>query len=114
MFDYMTEIETIEVDDDLTRTIKVKAHDMDSLLYAFMDECLFKFNADRFAIYDMDIDKFDTENWEIEAVTYGELFDLAKHPQGTKVKAITYSAMQIVQHDAKDGGGAEVWVIVDI
>lgn len=34
-----------------------------------------------------------------------------KHPQGTEIKAITYSAMQILVHP---DGNAELYVIVDI
>ena len=40
----------------------------------------------------------------------GEKFDLEKHPQGTEVKAITYSAMQI--HEKADR--CDLYVIVDI
>ena len=40
----------------------------------------------------------------------GATFDRGKHLAGTEVKAITYSAMQIVERE----GDAEVFVIVDI
>ena len=40
----------------------------------------------------------------------GEAFDLGKHPQGTEVKAITYSNMQIHQEVAK----TDLFVIIDI
>jgi SHS2 domain-containing protein len=38
------------------------------------------------------------------------MFSLAKHPQGTEVKAITYSAMQIL----RVGNDTHIYVIVDI
>ena len=41
---------------------------------------------------------------------YGEPFEIGKHPQGTEVKAITYSNMQIYDTDDKH----EVFVIIDI
>ena len=40
----------------------------------------------------------------------GERFERGKHASGTEVKAITYSAMQIIEQP----GDAEVFVIVDI
>jgi SHS2 domain-containing protein len=46
----------------------------------------------------------------IRSVGFGETFQLGKHPQGTEVKAITYSAMQI----NKRPNFAEVFVIIDI
>lgn len=45
-----------------------------------------------------------------KAVGFGETFDLSKHPQGTEVKAITYSAMEITERE----DFAEIYVIVDI
>ena len=50
------------------------------------------------------------DDFEIEAMGFGETFDLQKHPQGTEVKAITYSAMQINENP----NFAEVFVIIDI
>ena len=92
-----------------------------------MDEWLFTFNADPFFVpFKIEITKFnrksnDTQTEkennesddniiEIEAIGFGETFDLDKHPQGTEVKAITYSAMQV--HEKKDF--SEVFVIIDI
>ncbi|XP_032244778.1 protein archease isoform X5 [Phoca vitulina] len=40
---------------------------------------------------------------------WGEEFSLSKHPQGTEVKAITYSAMQVYYEEKP-----EVFVIIDI
>jgi SHS2 domain-containing protein len=40
----------------------------------------------------------------------GETFALATHEQGTEVKAITYSAMQVTEKP----NDAEIFVIVDI
>jgi len=56
------------------------------------------------------ITSFDRENFKISAVGFGETFDLRKHPQGTEVKAITFSNMQF--HESE--GYAEVFVIIDI
>jgi SHS2 domain-containing protein len=41
---------------------------------------------------------------------FGESYDLSKHPQGTEIKAITYSNMQIFEDKVK----TELFVIVDI
>ena len=58
----------------------------------------------------MKITEFDKSNFSIKAKGYGETFDLSKHPQGTEVKAITYSNMQIHESEKM----CEVYVIIDI
>nr|VZI28265.1 unnamed protein product [Spirometra erinaceieuropaei] len=56
------------------------------------------------------ITEFDKVNFRIKATGWGEPFQLGKHPQGTEVKAITYSNMQIYDEEGKH----EVFVIIDI
>ncbi|XP_065353727.1 protein archease isoform X2 [Cloeon dipterum] len=93
------------------RRVSVEGHDMLSLLYNFLDECLFMFNCEPFFLAKkVKIIEFDRTAWKIRAELYGEEFDLEKHPQGTEVKAITYSNMQV--HEDKPQ--KEVFVIIDI
>ena len=84
---------------------------MSSLLFALLDEFLYRFSTDEMLCKDVRIVSFNREAWTITArgydrwgstragtdthgCSYGERFSLAKHPQGTEVKAITYSNMQ--------------------
>ena len=46
---------------------------------------------------------------DIFVFSYGEEFQIGKHPQGSEVKAITYSNMQIY-----DDKTHECFVIIDI
>uniref|UniRef100_A0A671KIN3 Protein archease n=1 Tax=Sinocyclocheilus anshuiensis TaxID=1608454 RepID=A0A671KIN3_9TELE len=78
----------------------VSGDDMESLLFHFLDDWLFKFSADIFFIPRVMF--FFICRW-------GEEFNLNKHPQGTEVKAITYSAMQV--HDTEK---PEIFVISDV
>lgn len=109
MFGYMTEIETVE----LKQCFKITASgdDIESLLFHFLDELLFLFSAEPFLVCGkLEISKFDLVDFEIDCLCYGEPFQIGKHPQGTEVKAITYSAMQVIQKPTKN----EVYVIIDI
>lgn len=109
MFGYMTDLCTV----DIVRVEEITAEgdDMLGLLFHFLDELLFLMCADPyFIVKEVEILQFDRENFKIRAVGKGEEFDLSKHPQGTEVKAITYSNMQI--HDTEDKH--EVYVIIDI
>ncbi|XP_051892418.1 protein archease isoform X2 [Pristis pectinata] len=108
MFGYMTDIETVQP----LKTLEVKAegHDMLSLLYNFMTEWLYQFSAETFFIpREMKVVQIDRTNYTIRSIGWGEEFDLAKHPQGTEVKAITYSAMQIHEEESP-----QIFVIIDI
>ncbi|CAM1318696.1 ZBTB8OS (predicted) [Pycnogonum litorale] len=109
MFAYMTEIEYVQIQS--SENIEAEGHDMLSLLFHFLDEFLFVFSAEPYLIgRTVKITEFDKENFKIKATAYGEQFNLEKHPQGTEVKAITYSNMQV--HDKE--GQHEIFVIIDI
>nr|CAD7266197.1 unnamed protein product [Timema shepardi] len=127
MFAYMTEIEYVQMTE--SQDIEAEGHDILSLLFHFLDEFLFLFCAEPFFIArlanalvvlsstaeDGEIEKvkileFDRENFRIKARGYGEEFVIGKHPQGTEVKAITYSNMQVHENE----GHCELFVIIDI
>ncbi|KAM4757913.1 protein archease isoform 1-T2 [Cyanocitta cristata] len=123
MFGYMTDtgtvepVDTVEVEaegEDCTSSVenyeREKGHDMLSLLFHFLDEWLYKFSADEFFIpREVKVLHIDRMQFKIRSIGWGEEFSLDKHPQGTEVKAITYSAMQICEDEKP-----EVFVIIDI
>lgn len=109
MFGYMTDTETVEPID--TIEVESEGEDLESLLFHFLDDWLFKFSADAFFIpREVKVLQLDRMRFRIRSIGWGEEFSLSKHPQGTEVKAITYSAMQIRDDDKKP----EVLVIIDI
>lgn len=134
MFAYMTDLSTVEVDESCTRTVESSGHDAYSMLFKFMDDFLYLFCADDFVCSRLEVLELDTESLRIRARGFGEKFMLGKHPQGTEVKAITYSNMQIhapgvppvarahgseaaaaeVQVERWDDGLVHVYVIIDI
>eukprot|EP00033_Pygsuia_biforma_P004121 GCRY01004518.1.p1 GENE.GCRY01004518.1~~GCRY01004518.1.p1 ORF type:complete len:150 (+),score=23.46 GCRY01004518.1:201-650(+) len=108
MFDYITELSSINIVD--STEISISGHDLPSLLYNFMDEVLFTFSTEFFVAKKVTITDFDTENFSITVKLDGEEFELGRHPQGTEIKAITYSNMQIIENPGK----VDIYVIVDI
>ena len=109
MFGVMTDLSG--VDRIRGEDIVASGHDLESLLYNFLDECLFIFSADPFlCASEVHITEFNEDNFSIKATLHGEPFDLSKHNQGTEVKAITYSNMQIFDKP----GDCECFVIIDI
>jgi SHS2 domain-containing protein len=110
MMDYMTPLHLVEINPAQTVTLEAKGHNLLSLIYHFMDEWLYKFSTDEFIVKACEIVALDKVNWTITAVGYGETMDLTKHEQGTEVKAITFSAMQVKETPDK----TDVYVVVDI
>jgi SHS2 domain-containing protein len=132
------------------RALVRAGHDMQSLLYAFLDELLFVFLTEFMVVRELTLRRIERgATWELRATgcvrcslyrtewktalrshdctvsppaavcvcsplsrpaRRGSRFVPGRHEQGTEVKAITYSAMQIHERDAD----AEVFVIVDI
>jgi SHS2 domain-containing protein len=92
--------------------------DFDGLLFRWLDECLFLSACDPyFMAREIEIVHFDPELFQIRAILYGEEYYLYKHEQGTEVKAITYSAMQILEHtdeEMDETKRCEIFVVVDI
>eukprot|EP00658_Telonema_sp_P-2_P037764 TRINITY_DN27147_c0_g2_i1.p1 TRINITY_DN27147_c0_g2~~TRINITY_DN27147_c0_g2_i1.p1 ORF type:complete len:112 (-),score=28.09 TRINITY_DN27147_c0_g2_i1:198-533(-) len=111
MFNYMTDLRFVAATE--SRSVTVTGHDLHALLFNWLDECLFLFaGGDLFVVKHVRIGEFKktSDGLVLTASLAGERFDRGKHPQGTEVKAITYSAMQVVE--AKDK--CDVFVIVDI
>ena len=109
----ITELDTVTARLDDVREVIAEGHDMPSLLYNFLDESLYLFNAELFVTKRIRIVGFDREACTIRSLHAGERFQLGRHPQGTEVKAITYSAMRITE-DVEEHGRTDVLVIVDI
>lgn len=111
MFGYMTDIRKVEI--GAVHRIEAEGHDLQSLLFHFLDELLFLFSAEPYIVAKkVKITEFDRDDFRIRATVYGEEFIIGKHSQEAEVKAITYSAMQIL--DQPDVERPEVFVIVDI
>ena len=106
---YMTDLDTVEMSEE--QEINAEGHDLESLLFNFLDEVLFLFCAEPFLTSkEVHITELNRDDFTIKATCKGEPFDLNKHPQGTEIKAITYSNLQIYDEQKRH----EVYVIVDI
>lgn len=109
----MTELHTVEIKN--SSIIEAEGHDLESLLFKFLDELLFLFSCEPYLICSkVKILEFKSEgeDYKIKCKCFGEEFQIGKHPQGTEVKAITYSAMQIINEPERNK--FEVFVIIDI
>lgn len=110
MFDYIVPLHQINIDVSLKQTIECDGHDLDSLFFNFMDSFLFQFCTETVVCKDIQILDLDLNKFRIKAVGFGDVYNPKKHEQGTEVKAITYSNLQIIKNE----NHAEIFIIVDI
>ncbi|KAI0565003.1 Archease [Gracilaria domingensis] len=108
MSGYMVELD--EIQSNLEADISVQGHDEQSLLFNLMDECLYVFHTEQFVTKRLVVRSLDTFTWEMKVLVQGGKFDASQHSQGTEVKAITYSNMQILKEPRR----VQTFVIVDI
>ncbi|OUS42333.1 Archease protein family-domain-containing protein [Ostreococcus tauri] len=118
MFDYMTPLEDcVGAPQMRYREIRASGHDLDTLLFAFLDELLFTFHTEMLICTAVQVCEFNRDAWTIRAVVGGTTFVDGQTRQGTEIKAITYSAMKIIERETStdaEGHRAELFVIVDI
>lgn len=67
LLNYQTDITLIKIDPEETITMTVKGHDLESLLYNYMNELLFKFITDSFCAVKAEITEFDRDSFTVTA-----------------------------------------------
>ncbi|CRH03863.1 protein archease, putative [Plasmodium relictum] len=108
MFNYMCNLN--DVKSKIRRKIIVKGDNLDDLLFNFLTEFHFLYGKEYFICKNIDIIKFDKQNFLIEAIGYGDFFNSSKHECGTEIKAITKHELKIISNNEN----YEIFVLVDI
>jgi len=126
---YMTETpNAVAIDPSCDRVIEAEGRDPITLLYAFLDACLFEFTGDDFLGVQLQVLDFVAPGVPrstlpgageatspagqpcfIRVAARGERFVFGKHPQGTEIKAVTFSNMQIIVELAEGQGDVGVY-----
>lgn len=86
-----------------------KGHDLNSMVYNFLDEALYHFHARGFVMKQMKILEVNRAEWSVRALARGGIFTDGC-TKGTEVKAITYSNLRVEEGE----DSADIYVIVDI
>jgi archease family protein len=90
---------TQRVEPKVAREVVVEYDDLEGLLFKWIDELLYLFDAEKFAISrKMHLAIRRDGGYRIEATLYGESYDQEKHGfTGLIVKAMTFHMMEIKQ-----------------
>ena len=87
-----------------TRQVSLESSDREALLVDWLNHLLYLFDIDGFLGRDFQVGVLTSER--LEARVEGEIFDAARHPSKTAVKAATFHQLAIVPAD--DGWRATV------
>ncbi|KAH3759920.1 protein archease [Pelomyxa schiedti] len=109
VMNYMTPLND-SVQETQTNHVAVSGHDLENLLYTFLDEWFFLFSTEGFICKKVKITALDTTNFTIESDGVGDTFDRSRHEQGTEIKAITMHNMHLSITPSR----CDVYVTVDI
>ena len=107
MYSFMTDVDAIEETEE--RALTVNAEDLYSLMFDWLDELLFLFEAESLVMNEFNI-KVDASTFSIKGKCGGGKFDPEKHESGTIIKAVTYNMMEVEKKN-------EVWharVVLDV
>ena len=95
MIDVMIDPSTVSavIEDD----ISISASDEKALLYSWLEQLILNFDIDekiygKFKVIEI---VHEGGEWKLTAKAYGEIFDPARHPSKTEIKAVTYHKMEI-------------------
>lgn len=105
LFSLITELG--DVDEALHRDIELTAGDEESLLVAWLNELVYRFDTEGILFKRFDIIQLDDNR--LQARVYGEKVDSSKHKLKTGVKAATYHMLKVEKNN-----GCRVQVLFDI
>ena len=92
MFEVM--VNTKQIKPKIGKKIKVRAEDLKSLLFSWLNELLVYVDGDNIAFSEFDV-KVDEKKFELAANCKGEKIDRKKHETRTAVKSCTYHQMKV-------------------
>ena len=105
LFSLITELDDVE--EVLHRDIELTSSDEESLLVGWLNELIYRFDAESILFKRFDIIQLD--DTRLKARSYGEKVDSSKHKLKTGVKAATYHMLKVDKTD-----GFRVQVLFDI
>ena len=96
------------VEERETRDVRAQAANLEDLLVAWLNECLYVHEIEGFAVARVEVDT--CRDGLVHGVLHGEPLDAARHRLGTIVKAATHHHVEVRESE----GRIDVRVVVDV
>ncbi len=107
---FETMVDTSLIQPSASVHLELEAEDVDELLYDFLCELLFVFDADGMVFSKFDVSIWHDVGWKLSCECAGEHFEPLRHAPRTEVKAITLHELSV----KSTNGGRELTVVLDI
>ncbi|RLE89130.1 MAG: archease [Thermoprotei archaeon] len=102
VFEVMTDTSRVEAREE--RRIKAEGHDLEALLYDWIEQLLYYFDAEQLLFSKFRVERITpmaSGSYTLVASAWGEPYDPSRHESRTLVKAMTYHMMEIRRVDNK-------------
>ena len=87
-----------EITPDQEAEIIAKGHDIESLLYDWLEKVMLRILIDNIVLSDFKVKISESNgNYFLKGIVKGEVLDLQKHHYKVEIKAVTYHEMEIKQ-----------------
>ena len=106
LLDLMTDAKRIRPND--SRHLSVEAIDLEDLMVRWLGDLLYLYDTDRFLTTNVTFQALEPTS--LRATLRGEIFDAARHPIDTEIKAVTYHQVAVERLET----GWQARVIFDI
>ena len=94
LVDTMISVENVVAINEVS--LSINGHDLESLLYNWLDLVMLKLLVDNLALSHFKVSISELNNtYELKAIARGEPMDLVKHKYKVEIKGITYHLMEI-------------------
>lgn len=90
-----TIVDITKIDLQLEENIKVSGVDLEDLLVRWLNELLYKFDAENKVFAEFKVKSLDKTRCTLEAIAKGELYNPDKHDFKVEVKSVTYGMLSI-------------------
>ncbi|MEM0030215.1 MAG: archease [Candidatus Nitrosocaldus sp.] len=100
LVDVMVDVNRVE--ESLEITLQADGHDLESLLYNWLEQVMIALVSDHIAMsrFDLSIEK-SSDSYILKAKAYGESLDLEKHNYKVEIKGVTYHMMSVERVDGR-------------
>ena len=87
-----------EITPDQEAEVIAKGHDIESLLYDWLEKVMLRILIDNIVLSDFKVKISESNgNYFLKGIVKGEVLDLQKHHYKVEIKAVTYHEMEIKQ-----------------